>query len=129
MDENRFKLNIELSVEDEEIASEILDKAKKEGVISWQELVSMYRGKGVSIYRIRKIILFLINNKNLVELPCRLFTTRDFLENTEKTKLVKTIVEKVSSMRLRKCGKPIGSPYNKVSVSISREGRVTVVVS
>lgn len=120
--------NIEIvaSVEDEKIASEIVEKVRREGVVSWQELVGVFRGKGISLYRLRKILLNLVNSGAILELQCRLFTTREFVENTEMSVLVKRIVEKVSSLRLRKCGKPVGVPYKKISVSVSRDGKISV---
>jgi len=122
------ELKLISSVSDEDVASDILEKISTEGIISWRELVDMYRGKGVSLYRLRKILLILLHERKIIELPCRLFTTAVHLEKTPINILKEEIIEKIRRLGLRKCGKPISIPEDKVSVSISRRGAVSVVV-
>jgi len=126
-DENNTELKVVLSVADENIASEIIKKVNNEGLISWQELVNMYRDKGVSTYRLRKILLTLLSREEIVELPCRMFTTMEYLEKVPKEALKDEIIRKVSSAGVRKCGKPLGIPYDEILISISRNKKITVI--
>jgi len=69
---NDVELKLISSVPDEDVASDILEKISTEGIISWRELVDMYRGKGILLYRLRKILLILLHERRIIELPCRL---------------------------------------------------------
>jgi hypothetical protein len=122
---NNIHLDIVLSVADEAVAAEIVNEASK-GLVSWQDLVEKYKGKGISLYRLRKIILVLLSSRKIVELPCRLFTTYEYLEKTPKDLLRKEIEDKIRSIGLQKCGKPIGVPYERISISISRNRKIIV---
>lgn len=120
------ELRITLSVDDESIAGEILEKIKSSGLVSWRELVNMYRGRGISLYRLKKILLTLLNRGEIIELPCRILTTSKHLEKTPREALREEIANKIRSLRLRKCGKPIGTPYDKIS--ISRKGNINISI-
>ena len=126
--EGAVELRLVPSVTDEAVASEILSMLESEKLVSWQELAKLYRNRGVSLYRLRKILLSLLNKGVVVELPCRLFTTRECLEETPREVLRELVEGKVRSLGLRKCGKPVGAPYEKVSISISRKRGVRVSI-
>jgi len=125
---NETELRITLSADDESIAREILEAINSSGLVSWRELVNMYRGKGISLYRLKKILLALLNRGDIIELPCRILTTAEHLERTPKEVLREEIMNKIKSIKLRKCGKPIGTPYDKISISISRKGTINISI-
>jgi len=127
MNEGDAEFKFVFSEADERIASEIVEKVSKEGLVSWQELVDMFRNRGVSTYRLRKILLTLLNMDEIVELPCRMFTTIEYLEETPKEALKNEIINKISNAGVRKCGKPLGTPYDEILISISRKKKITVI--
>ena len=120
------EISVSLSVDDREIVDEILSVANKEP-LAWQELM-VFKKRGVSVYRLRRIILALLAKGELIELKCRLFVTKELLEKTPPKKLREMIVEKIRRLGLRKCGKPIGVPCEKISISITRNGTIIVNV-
>ena len=126
-DVNGIQVDITLSPRDEAIAEEILGEAGK-GVVSWRELVEKYRGRGVSLYRLRKILLALLSRNQIVELQCRLFTTPGYLEKTPREVLREQIASKIRELGLQKCGKPVGIPYEKITITITRDGRIGVTI-
>lgn len=113
-------------VEEEEVVDEIRRRLADD-VASWREIVEMCSGAGVSVNRLRKILLCLINSGEVVELKCRLFTSKEFLERAPKELLAERIREAVSRSGLRKCGKPLGIPMKCVSIIISKAGEVAVI--
>lgn len=108
----------------------VIDEVKKKlenDIVSWRELVEMCNRLGVSANRLRKILLELLASGEVVELKCRLFTSRRFVERAPRRELVDKIRGAVSRGKLRKCGKPLGNPMKTVSVIISRSGNVAVI--
>lgn len=119
------RVNISLTVRDEVIAKEILNLASK-GFITWKELVNTYSTRGVSALRLKKIILALLAKNQLVELPCRLFTTQEYLVKTRKDVIKNEVVRKLKELGVMKCGKPLGIPYEKITIRISRNKEVSI---
>lgn len=111
----------------EEVATEILRMADSR-VVSWRELICQYRGLGISTHRLRRIVLSLLYEGELVELKCRLFTTRSHIERTPEEILAEEIRDVLKRLNLRKCGKPLGNPYSRFAVKIRRNGKVDVYV-
>ena len=125
---NNVKINIVLSLADKKIAEEIVGKAKND-ILVWQDLVKTYRNRGVSTYKLRRIILALLSKGKIIELRCRLFTTKEYLERTPTDVLTNKIKEIVLKSGLKKCGKPIGIPYGKIIVAITKSKEVKVYIS
>jgi len=74
MRSNNVVIDVELPVADEALAKEIL-KLASNGLVSWQELVKLYRGK-CSLYRLRKVLLTLLDSRRLVKFHCELSITK-----------------------------------------------------
>lgn len=115
-------------VNDEDIEREIVEKAKS-GLVGWRDLINICRSRGVSLSRLRKIIASLLSEERLVELQCRLFVAPEYLETTPREILREEIVSKIKELGLRKCGKPVGIPYEKITITISRTGKILVRIS
>lgn len=115
-------------VEEATIVEEIRRKVA-DSVVSWRELVELCNRLGVSVNRLRKILLALTGSGEVIELKCRLFTSRRFLEVADRAELEEKIKETVARSGLRKCGKPLSIPLRNVLVVISKSGDVYVVYS
>lgn len=114
-------------VGDEAIAGEIVELADR-GPVGWCELVERFRGRGVSLNRLRRILQALVETGRLVELPCRLFTTHRYLEETPVDKLREEVAVKIKRLGLRRCGKPLTEPYRGIRIHITHSGEVRVEV-
>lgn len=112
-------------VEEEEIATKIAEEASR-GVVSWKRMLEMGREVGISSNRLRKIVLGLVSGGTLVELKCRLFTSKAFLESVDARTLAELIKTEVRRAGIRKCGKPLTPPKKGVRVVIAKTGAVRV---
>lgn len=113
-------------IEEEAVAEEVLRRAS-EGVVTWRELLEICYAAGISMNRLRKILLALIEEEKIIELKCRIFTSKKFLETTPTDKLLDHVKKAVLRSNIRKCGKPLGIPFKDINIIISKSGNVIIV--
>ena len=121
-------VDVEISPADRELANEILRRASS-SIVSWRELAELCRQRGVSLQRLRKVVKHLVDQGLIVELRCRLFTTKEYLGSRSAEELVAEIREKLSATGLKKCGRPISAKLsNLVYISVSKKRGMKILV-
>lgn len=99
-------VDVELSTADRELAGEVLRRTRG-SVISWRELVDLCKQRGTSLHRLRKVVAYLVSAGYLIELKCRVFTTREYIESRRVEELVEEIREKVHRTELKNAVDPL----------------------
>ncbi|MEM1877068.1 MAG: hypothetical protein QXH21_09845 [Ignisphaera sp.] len=102
-------------VEESHIVTEILKRTSSD-IVSWKELLDLCKTFGISTNRLRKILLSLIEAKEIVELRCRLFTSPKLLRELPQDELEKKISEAIARSKLKKCGKPLTITIKNISI-------------
>jgi len=121
-------VDVEVSPADRELANEILRRASS-GIVSWRELAELCRQRGASLQRLRKVVAHLVDQGLIVELRCRLFTTKEYLRSRSAEELAAEIKEKLSRTSIKKCGRPISAKLsNLVYISVSKKRGMKILV-
>lgn len=115
------------SVPDDTLVKSIIESADQR-ILSWHDLLEISEKYGVSVSRLKKILLILLSSRELVEIKCRLFTTRSFMMKTPPTALIYEIYNTLMKTGIKKCGKPLGNPVSEISVTFTRSGAVMIQV-
>ncbi|MEM4843973.1 MAG: hypothetical protein QXU08_06155 [Ignisphaera sp.] len=112
-------------VDETYIAEEILKRTSSD-VVSWRELLELCREREISVNRLRKILLSLIESREIVELKCRLFTSPKLLKELPQDELEKKMREAIARSKLKKCGKPLTIPIKDISIAITKTSDISV---
>jgi len=124
--------------ENPEIANGILKVIESLKVAHWREISTIIKKHyTVSFERLFKIMQDLIRTGDIVELPCRFFTTPNYLMKItsnnpkELTEFIRIIQRKTKDLDLTRCSPSLVSPVNFVKIKIekgSSDRRVLVQV-
>jgi len=121
-------VDVEISPADRELANEILCRASST-IVPWRELAELCRQRGASLQRLRKVVKYLVDQGLIVELRCRLFTTKEYFGGRSAEELVAEIKEKLSRTGIKKCGRPVSEkPSNLVYISVSKKRGMRVSI-
>ncbi|RLG88601.1 MAG: hypothetical protein DRO15_02450 [Thermoprotei archaeon] len=114
--------------ENPEIANGILRVVESLKVAHWREISTIIKKHyTVSFERLFKIMQDLIRSGDIIELPCRFFTTPNYLmkiisSNSPKelAEFIKMIQRKTRDLDLTRCSPSLVSPVNFVKIKIEK---------
>jgi len=100
-------MQIVAGLSDSDAENLILNIIEKEKFVVWDEMVKLAKEHGLSVSRLRRIVLDMIERGEIIELTCRIFTKFSIISMLTHDEMVSIIVKKLKKIGKKKCGKPL----------------------